>query len=211
MMGRKWIIAGFLSFGMFCAMSASGQRPIEFGVKAGINTENIDIVHPSSGAFILSTDAKVGYQVGIMSRVNLAMFHIQPELLYNMHRYSMYATAKDSDERTKSDVRINTMEVPVLLGMRLLMLRVNAGPVFNVMTDTSVKNGSAGHSVMTTRPSVSYMLGVGLDLGKLNLDVRYNGQFSRSEQSILIPSTDPQGKDYKVKIRTWMFSIGYMF
>lgn len=195
------------------AVSASAQitGPINFGVKAGLIVDNIDIKKGGkSGVTTLSSDPTLGWQVGLVSRINLPMFHIQPEILFNMHRYDL-ETVATGGSASKAEIKINTVDVPVMVGLRLLMLRFQAGPVFNVMTESKVKhNRGESHYVTVDRPTVSFAAGIGVDLWKLNIDARYNGNFKRVQQDIQV-GQDGDNHTYRTNFNNWTFSLAYMF
>lgn len=205
---RKIVLAAVMAIFAFGA-SAQIMGPINFGVKAGLITDNIELLKGNKGGAGLSSDATLGWQVGLVSRVNLPMFHIQPEILFNMHRYDLEANAGGSV--SKAEIKVNTVDVPVMLGLRLLMLRFQAGPVFNLMTETKVKNNrGASHYVDIDRPTVSFAAGVGVDIWKLNFDARYNGNFRKVRQDIQV-GRDGDNYNYRSKFNNWTFSLGYMF
>lgn len=206
---KKVILSALLICSVTGISAKGGIRLVELGLKAGIVSENNEIMRPTYGNYQLSTDSRVGMQLGIMSRINLAMFHIQPELLYSMNRYRLLSNTSEG-VLSKATVKLNTVEVPVLVGLKLLMFRLNAGPVFNILTNSSIaKSEVPARSVIFNKPAISYMFGLGADIGKVNIDVRYNGQFARAEQSIQIGSE--ASKEFKTKLHTWAFTIGYMF
>lgn len=206
---KRLFLAALFSFFALGAW-AQGHKPINFGVKAGIITDNIDILKGGkNGVTDLFSDPKIGWQFGIMSRINLAMFHIQPEILLNMNRYGLKAEEAGGGIST-ADVKINTVDVPVLFGLRLLMIRLQVGPTFNLMTDTKVKNSlGAKHYVNANRASVAYTLGLGIDLWGVNIDARYNGNFKKMRQDIQVGGGATT--TYKTTFNSWMFSVGYMF
>ena len=157
----------------------------------------------------MSSDPKVGFQAGLMARVNLLAFHIQPELLYMFNQYQL--TDGQNGQINVNKVKLNTFEVPVLVGLRLLMFRIQAGPSFNIMmkSNTVDKKGQK-LDLSFTRPSVSYMIGLGFDIRNINLDVRYHGQFKNSKQYTVFG--DGSGEmSSKIRGSQWLFSIGYMF
>lgn len=199
------------AFAMF-AVAASAQitGPINFGVKAGLIVDNVSLIKGGkSGVTTLSTDPALGWQVGLVSRINLPMFHIQPEIQFNMHRYDLEANAGGGNV-SKAEIKVNTVDVPIMVGLRLLMLRFQAGPVFNLMTETKVKNNrEAKHYVYIDRPTVSFSAGVGVDLWKLNVDARYNGNFRKVRQDIQVGDGD--NYTYRSKFNNWTFSLAYMF
>lgn len=206
---KKIVLAAVMAIFAFSA-SAQIMGPINFGVKAGLITDNIELLKGNKSGASLSSDATLGWQVGLVSRVNLPMFHIQPEILFNMHRYDLEANA-GGGSISKAEVKVNTVDVPVMVGLRLLMLRFQAGPVFNLMTETKVKNNrGASHYVDIDRPTVSFAAGLGVDIWKLNIDARYNGNFRKVRQDIQV-GRDGDNYNYRSKFNNWTFSLGYMF
>lgn len=204
--------AVILMFSGVAAQAGNGLRMVEFGVKGGLNSQTAKYVRASKYEnFGLSTDPKVGYHLGIISRINLPLFHIQPELLFTHTAYSLKAApTAASGLTTKSKVKINTLEMPVMAGLRMLWFRLQAGPQFTLMTETKFKHGGNVTDVDVSKPTVSFLLGLGFDIGRLNLDVRYNGQFKRPTHSVQFHDRI-EGIDYKTKMRKWMFSMGYVF
>ncbi len=206
---KKIVLAAVMAIFAFSA-SAQIMGPINFGIKAGVITDNIEILKGNKIGEGLMSDANLGWQVGLVSRVNLPMFHIQPEILFNMHRYDLESNA-DGGNISQAEVKLNTVDVPIMLGLRLLMLRFQAGPVFNLMTETKVKNNRGeSYFVDIDRPSVSFAAGVGVDIWKFNIDARYNGNFSKVRQDIQI-GQDGDNYNYRSKFNNWTFSLGYMF
>ena len=206
---KKIVLAAVMAIFAFSA-SAQIMGPINFGIKAGVITDNIEILKGNKSGSYLTSDVTLGWQVGLVSRVNLPMFHIQPEILFNMHRYDLESNA-DGGNISQAEVKLNTVDVPIMLGLRLLMLRFQAGPVFNLMTETKVKNNRGeSYFVDIDRPSVSFAAGVGVDIWKFNIDARYNGNFSKVRQDIQI-GQDGDNYNYRSKFNNWTFSLGYMF
>ena len=206
---KKIVLAAVMAIFAFSA-SAQIMGPINFGIKAGVITDNIEILKGNKIGEGLMSDATLGWQVGLVSRVNLPMFHIQPEILFNMHRYDLESNA-DGGNISQAEVKLNTVDVPIMLGLRLLMLRFQAGPVFNLMTETKVKNNRGeSYFVDIDRPSVSFAAGVGVDIWKFNIDARYNGNFSKVRQDIQI-GQDGDNYNYRSKFNNWTSSLGYMF
>lgn len=192
----------------FVCFSASARLPlVDLGVKAGVTTQNVKFNKTAAGNYGFTTSDKTGFHLGFQSRVNLMMFHIQPEIIYTHTAYSMNVQ-QNGGGSSDSKVKINNIDVPVLFGVKMLMLRVQFGPSFNLMTDSKVSGGKYLNDVTVTRPSVSYMVGAGLDLSRFTLDVRYNGGFTRTKQNFRF---DNLGHDFKSRNNRWMFSLGYMF
>ena len=82
-------------------------------------------------------------------------------------------------------IKTNSIDIPLIFSLRALpMLRINVGPVFTVMNDCKYAEGNNEMFFGSMRPTVSYMLGLGLNFGHTLIDFRYNGQF-RFEKVLL--------------------------
>lgn len=187
----------------------SGGRP-RIGAKAGIMPNRIDIRQADkSGTHVLSGESQVGWQVGVAARIGVIL-QFQPELNLNMSRYGL--RAKDSDGNlSKADVAVNSLEMPVLMGINFFLFRVQMGPTFNLMTSTHVsKNRGEKLYVDAMRPGASFTLGLGFNIWKFNLDARYYRNLKKVKQDIQIGN----GEELRYKTylnRNWMFSLGYFF
>ncbi len=185
---------------LMMTVGAQAMGPIDFGVKAGINTENFKLNKHTD--YDLVNKARVGYHAGAFARLSLLGLHVQPELVYNWNSYDI------KNGRQKSKVKVRTVEVPILAGIELLFIRLNAGPVFNLMSKIKTSNGTFVERVDMTKPTVSFAAGLGIDLMQLSIDVRYCGQFKKSD-SIITIDNEPVG--FKNNFRGWQFSLGYKF
>ncbi len=210
---NKKIAAAFIlvSISWFIARADGGL--IEFGIKGGVTTQRVNFSNTArydGGDYLLGSSTRGGYHLGIISRINLPLVHFQPEILFNNSGYRINSVIAGESYGSKSIVRVRTVEVPVLAGMRMMWLRLQAGPMFTVLTEAKTKDRALIRDVHVTKPSVSYLIGLGLDLGRFNVDVRFNGNFSKTTQNILYDNRT-MGIDYKSKNKQWMFSVGYMF
>lgn len=193
---------------LLVATRAFAVGPVDFGIKAGVNTGNFDLDKSSLGnSYKAINDSRTGYHAGVFMRVNFLSFHIQPEFLYNWNSYNMEVWTTGTGDENKTKVKVQTLEVPVLAGLDILFLRLNAGPVFNVMNKTSTSKGVVS-DVDIMKPSVGFAAGLGIDLMSFSVDVRYNGQFKKSKGTVTI-SQDTY--DIKSNFQGWQFSLGYKF
>ena len=87
----------------------------------------------------------------------------------------------------KVDVRFSNLDVPVLFGVRIArFFRINAGPMASLRMTSNGKIGDSfdkftGENAGTefkNRVAYGYQAGVGVDFGRLSLDVRYEGNFT---------------------------------
>ena len=151
-----------------------------------------------------------------MAQVPLGPVYLQPEIFYSSARFKLQGDLLNPDgTMAESDVSakysVNTVQLPVLVGIKLLFLRVFAGPSFNLLTDTSNKSGKEGVSFNSsvTKSAVAFQVGAGVEIGKVNIDIRYDGQFKKPVQTFTF------GKNYtetvKTKMNSWQLNLGYFF
>jgi hypothetical protein len=197
---KKLLIVSVLSLfagGVFAA------GPLEFGVKAGLNSTNFDFNrHELGNSYFAFSKARTGYHAGAWMRLGFAGMFVQPEFLYNWNKYDMKVVGQSL---STSKIKVQTLEVPALVGWKILVLRVNAGPVFNLMNKTSHSGGVVQQADML-KPSISYTAGVGLDVWKVSFDMRYNGLFERAKQTVEI---DGNSHRLPTNFRGWTFSLGW--
>lgn len=199
---------------------------IDIGVRTGLSVENTKLWSSSKYLGILDAKKRVGLHAGIAARVNLGMFHIQPEVMYSYSSYRIdqhhdpnghwIPSAGDRESElgildiNNAKVKSHRLDLPVMVGVRLLWFRFQAGPVFSLMTETDMKSDNGYiNDFDTSRPYVTYMAGVGFDMGRFSLDVRYHGQFNRTENTVT--SSQVLEDKYKSRGDNWQFSLGCFF
>lgn len=199
---KKFFIVAITILAMASASAA------DFGLRAGVNSSRFDLSHANlSDDFLAFNKARTGWHAGAWMRLDMGMFFVQPELLYNYNSYDMNTWTTPASAKSTSKIKVQTLEVPALIGIKLLVLRLNAGPVFNLMSETSHSGGDVEQADVL-KPAVSYTAGLGVDLSHVSLDVRYNGGFSRTKQTVEIG-----GESYasRTNFRGWTVGVGYAF
>lgn len=164
-----------LSLVVFCLFLFSGisyaqdqsfaENPVKkphfwFGPKVGVN-----LFTPTIDQDDIKTQINSNYQAGFFLQFG-RKFYIQPEFYY--------AVQKEPGITTNEEVTINTLKVPLMLGMRLINLKVislhiMAGPSASFLLKESVTNPDRKKS------NFNLQAGGGIDLiGLITLDVRYS-------------------------------------
>ncbi|MCF0040396.1 PorT family protein [Dyadobacter sp. CY399] len=175
------------------AANAQYDPAVRFGIKAGANLSNINgsndlSLSPGGNAFDFrdNDNRSLGFAGGVFFRFGKTLY-IQPEILLSQKggKFNVYEDGVLNDG--KVDVRFSNLDVPVLFGVRIAkFFRVNVGPMASLRLN---KNGKIGDSFddvtggnsgaeFKNRLAFGYQAGVGLDLGRLSLDVRYEGNFT---------------------------------
>lgn len=157
-----------------------------FGLKAGVNYSELtynSLSIANGNAFDLSNSngRAWGLAAGGFFRVGRTIF-LQPEIMLSQKggRYMIGSTGGTVNSR-QVDIKFTNVDLPVLVGVRLArVFRINAGPVLTFRTSDNGNLGDTFDQYASDRDYfrkglIGYQAGVGFDLGKLVLDLRYEG------------------------------------
>jgi len=156
---------------MFVAYNTANAQ-ISYGIKGGLNYNYASI----SGIEDLAVDNKVGYNVGGFLRVKIPILglYVQGEPTYT--RLNAEITDRTGNLGTTT-LGSNRFDLPVLAGFKLAIFRIYAGPVMSWNLGSSV-DWNDYEVVVNDAMSVGGQVGVGVELGRLMVDVRYEGGIS---------------------------------
>ncbi len=187
-------IFGVLAVLALTATAATAQ-PIRLGVKAGLSMLSTDVagVRGVAGNHSVAKgdhdpwnefkSKDVGWNAGLMARINLPLtnLYVQPELTYNHGSYEFTQSIPVSGVTpgpVTEKISHGTLELPVLLGFKVLFLNAHVGPTFTLASFT----GGDVYKIAT--PDVGFQAGLGLTLKKVTLDVRYQGYFAKKWKDV---------------------------
>jgi opacity protein-like surface antigen len=191
---------------------------IKFGIKAGVSTSSLsmaDLKTVTSGNTSYTVDAltsaKYGFQGGFFMRATLFGIYIQPELLLTTRTNEYTVTNIQSTASTVVKQNFNKLDIPVLVGLKLGPIRLNAGPSGSILinspkeliSDPDFKN-------LYSRMTIGYQAGLGFDLlNTLTVDLRYEGNLKKYQNQI----ENLTGTKVNLDDRTSSFilSLGIMF
>ncbi len=212
---KKFILV--LAASLFLLNVADAQL-FNIGIKAGLGYSNLkvsDLTSIGSGqdVYDLATgDGVMAYHVGIQTRIQIALLVIQPELYFNDGGGSIDAVdAGGVSEMLYLDLK--TIDLPLMVGVKLGPVRIQAGPVGSyVLSEGSIpleiENAVEDYTVYTTGLNWGYQAGLGVDLSRISLDVRYEGALSALGESITVG-----GVPFELDTRPsqFVFSLGFWF
>lgn len=192
---------------------APGQAQLKFGIRGGIGSSNIKLKEFSSPDYKLDyKSSQVGFHFGVVSQLKLGMFVLQPELLFSTVRtdlsYTDLTTGPDPVEQIGKQ-SFNKLDLPVIAGVKIGPLKLQAGPIASVVlnskSDLLKENGvNQAYKGMT----IGYQAGLGLELGTLLLDVKYEGSLSKFADGITIGG---ENFNFDQRINQLILSIGFLF
>ncbi len=190
---------------MLC-LGATAGNPLKWGVKAGLNYQTTEVT-ASLWKDMVSAKSRVGWHAGLQASWRVGIFSVDPELLFSRNSYKFTTDAGVSGTSYQ-----HTIDVPIALGVRIVgPLKVQAGVNLNVMTDCGVKGEKDRFRFSTESQALGYLLGLGVDLGHINIMARYNGYFRNNEGRIFFGSTSASDDMIKTRVGTWQLGVGFYF
>jgi hypothetical protein len=201
-------------------VSAQFNRKLVFvGVRGGANfsnlkTEGLTISKPGASVqdfFKNNTANRTGYVVGAYARIGRKLF-IQPEVLLSSKGGTFEIFKNGSTTPVNVDVKFSQIDIPVLIGLKLGPLRLNAGPMASLNVGQGSQLGDA-LKVYTTQninktiqqATFGYQAGIGLDIRSFNLDLRYEGGLSNISQLNL-----QSNAQFNSRVSLWQLTAGFV-
>jgi hypothetical protein len=180
-MKRIWcaILLSVISLGIFA------QGPVSLGPKIGWNSDRLTTDYTQ-----YIKDMKSGYQGGLFVSFYIKRFYIQPEAYFSIKRGSLQTSIGDPLDPSntlsiKQSVKLQTVDVPILVGFKVLdlkfaRLRIFGGPVasFLLNKDYTLSVNGTNESGRITKDDFkdafwTAQVGAGLDILMLTFDIGY--------------------------------------
>jgi len=181
---KNLILVLFLSVGMLQLSNAQ----INFGIKGGVNyNNNGDATFSTAGNDLVNgSKSKSGYHAGVWFRGKIPVIglYLRPEIVYTQVKseyvYNNVSTAYD----------FKKIDVPILLGKKLFGVgNVFIGPSFQYILDDNFSFSGLTADEFD-KFSVGVQMGVGIELGKIGLDVRWERGLSSTEANFVDNNTN---------------------
>jgi len=188
-----------LTISLLALVMVTFGQTLDFGIKASYNTTKFSL---SASSVANGFKSGSGSSFGAFARLGGSKIYLQPELLYSS-KTGTYTT-----NSTTQDVKMQTIQIPVLLGYKMLDLKIASiraftGPAASFVTNGSLKNlaTQAKENFTSNNMLWAWQLGAGIDVLKFTLDMRYDLGLSELKSI----STDT------FKGRTFTVSLGFKF
>ncbi len=203
-MKRITLLAGF------CLVIYPLMAQLDLGVKGGLNLTNISGDLTTSDYHIQSTpQSQIGYHAGGFLRASLFGIFIQPELVFTSVASEYTVTNQLTAVEEIAKQRIGRIDVPVLVGARLGTLRLELGPVGSIIvSEKSDLADLTGYETSLKSLTLGYQVGIGLDIWKAGLDIRYEGNLSKLSDQMLVAG---QPVKFDSRARQVIFSLSFRF
>lgn len=188
---------------------------VRLGLRLGLSTsqlesEDFDILQNGTERFRLALqDARYGIHGGLVIQAEFGNVLLQPEVLFNSNSAEFALEDFQNPGAVVREEKYQYLDVPVMLGYRLGFLRLHAGPVGHIfLSSTSEITDVEGFREDFESLTLGWQGGLGLDIGPIALDFRYEGNFNKFGDHISFA-----GQEYAFSQNPERFiaAVSYMF
>jgi hypothetical protein len=149
------------------------QTATGIGVKGGLNYNGNGDYFESIGDNAQNPDKNIGYHFGLFGKFGKKVY-LRPELLY---------TSTKSDYNN-AIFKMQKIDAPVLVGLNVIgPLSVFGGPSFQYILDSEFEGISIND--IEKDFSVGLNFGIGFNLNKVGIDLRYERGFNENEANFI--------------------------
>ncbi len=193
-------------------LAVQTNAQIRFGFRGGVSTSQLaSETIEANGVSLAIKDANYGVHVGVFGRAKLSeRLYLQPEVAFNSTSVDFQVT--DFADGLMNDVlteKYQHLDIPLMLGYKLGPLRLEAGPTGHVyLASKSELEDIGGYERRFNDFNLGYQAGFGLDIWKLLIDLRYEGNFNRFGDHMSIGGQDIQ---FSQRPARWLMTVGFSF
>jgi hypothetical protein len=196
-------------------ITTTDAQMFKFGIKAGIGFSSLkieDITDISDGGDVydlVTGEGVMGYHIGVQTQIKLAMLLIQPEVYFNAGGGTVEQIVENGPTEVLN-VNFSRIDIPLLVGVKLGPMRINAGPVGSfVLSETSdLDEIQDDYTLFTNAMTWGFQAGLGFNISKISIDARYEGSLSKLGETLSLGGTD-----FALDARPsqWIISLGIWF
>lgn len=188
-----------LSFALLAFALTGYSQGFSFGPKVGLSQTQLDL---KSDQF-KNGESKFGYHVGVFARIGIGALYLQPEVLYTQTQGQFTFDGNDMPIK-EYEADFNRVDIPVMLGFKMFnLLRVQAGPIASINVNSQIKDAAnTVQDVDFKTATLGYQAGLGLDIGNLIIDAKYESSLDKFSGNVGNFSTDQ-------RMNQWILSVGF--
>jgi hypothetical protein len=170
------------------------------GIKGGLSSTQVNF----EGEEFIPSNAQLGYHLGVFARFGGVGFFVQPEVLITQTSGSFKLEFPTSGTSKDYESKFNRLDIPVMDGFRMLkIIRVMAGPIASFNIDSSLQEaGKTVQNIDFKNATLGYQTGVGVDLGNLSIEGKYEGGLSKFTENVGTYNADN-------RLNQWVLSVGF--
>lgn len=188
----------FLMLVLVTGTGLAAQAQFALGIKAGLSSSGVDVKNFKNTVTQLKDEDNItGYHGGIFLRAKRNNIFVQPEAYLTSSGGKV--EVGDGANVSVEKMEFTRLDVPVMVGYSFLnILRLQAGPVASVLLNGEFSKNDIDQYMNTM--DWGYQAGIGLDIGNITADVRYEDIKRKYEN---------QGMSYDINNRQIILSVGF--
>jgi len=188
-----------LSFALLAFALTGYSQGFSLGPKVGLSQTKLDL---KSDQF-KNGESKFGYHVGIFARIDLGGLYLQPEVLYTQTQGQFSFDGNDQPIK-EYEADFNRVDIPVMLGFKMFnFLRIQAGPIASINVNSEIRDAAnTVQDVDFKNATLGYQAGLGLDIGNMIIDAKYESSLDKFSGNVGNFSTDQ-------RLNQWILSVGF--
>ena len=132
----------------------------------------------------------LGFKVGLYTRLKIGSLYLQPEVLFTSTGGKIeYDSDITNTANQIIDLNYNRIDVPIMLGKKFgKVFRFNLGPILSYTVSNRIDLEDTAEEIKDNYNNavIGYQLGIGFDISKIRLDVKYEGNLTKFGESISI-------------------------
>jgi len=199
---------------LFAAFQFSSAQ-INYGIKGGLNYNltNLFLAEPTNNeqsTVKKLTESASGYHAGVWLRAKVPIvgLYVRPEIVY-----TSIETEYEIITGFNYAYTLNKIDIPVLVGLKILSVgNVFVGPSFQYVLNSKVKVNNINLEETDTKNfSTGLQVGVGIELWKIGVDIRYETGLSSAENSFEEEAVNAVKSSFKIDTQPKQFILGFSY
>jgi hypothetical protein len=176
-------------FAFVAAASFLNAQSLDWGVRAGLSTPDIKANNVNkftvNNITLAVNEAKYGIHGGVWARFKILTFYVQPEILLNSsstnYTLDSFRTGTTNVVSSIKNESYLNLDMPILLGFKTSIVRIFAGPVghLHLSSTSELKDVLTTYQQKFDAMRWGFQAGLGFNLSRLELDLRYEGNFGQ--------------------------------
>lgn len=182
---------------------ASYAQFFMLGPRVGFSSSQTKINETINDIRYNTGEATAGFHAGLFSRITVGSIYLQPEVLFTNSGGEIELASKLGKQIRRYEY--NKLDIPVMLGYKLSKnFRIQAGPVASYLLKADAKEG-LGDAYRDVKDNyedstIGYQLGIGFDIWRILLDLKYEGNLSKFGSKIGGFNTDLRNNQVLVSV-----------
>lgn len=193
---------------IFTTTAVTSAQFLRLGPKVGISSSKVQVderfSYEGDQVSYETGDAVLGFHIGMFGRVSIASFSIQPELLFTSAGGKIVVT-EEGETSDMRELKYNKVDFPIMVAKSFgKNFRIQVGPSFSFLLSDDARNVDLRDELSQNYKdaTVGYQAGIGLDLGDLSIDLKYEGNLSKFGNSVTFG-----GESFNTDMRTSQFIL----